>query len=61
MPKQIQGGTKSGFKSPFNFKRGFQNAGQNSGGLGLLLADIPWEQRDVTNYLKDSRRTVRMA
>ena len=28
--------------------------------LGLLLADIPWEQRDVTNYLKDSTRTVHM-
>ena len=26
MPKQNQGGTKSGFKSPFNFKGGFQNA-----------------------------------
>ena len=26
MPKKIQGGTKGGFKSLFNFKGGFQNA-----------------------------------
>ena len=36
MPKKIQGGTKGGFKSLFNFKGGFQNARKIQGPLKML-------------------------
>ena len=40
MPKQIQGGTKSGFKSPFNFKGGLSKCWTKFRGAIKMLSIV---------------------